>query len=93
MYRKKITTEELCTYFNPTVILAQVMPSYVSHGWRVKKPFSGLVPEVDAQGERWELSSGKKREVKQYEIGWRKIRVMEDVRKKKDTEDSSFFEL
>ncbi|XP_032366090.1 mitogen-activated protein kinase 4 [Etheostoma spectabile] len=29
--------------------LLQVMPSYVSHGWSVKKPFSGLLPEVDAQ--------------------------------------------
>uniref|UniRef100_A0A8C9Y726 Mitogen-activated protein kinase 4 n=1 Tax=Sander lucioperca TaxID=283035 RepID=A0A8C9Y726_SANLU len=29
--------------------LLQVMPSYVSYGWRVKKPFSGLLPEVDAQ--------------------------------------------
>lgn len=29
--------------------LLQVMPSYVSHGWRVKKPFSELLPAVDAQ--------------------------------------------
>ncbi|XP_044051972.1 mitogen-activated protein kinase 4 [Siniperca chuatsi] len=29
--------------------LLQVMPSYVCHGWRVKKPFSELLPEVDAQ--------------------------------------------
>ncbi|XP_061585299.1 mitogen-activated protein kinase 4 [Cololabis saira] len=29
--------------------LLQVMPSYVSHGWRVKKPFSELLPKVDAQ--------------------------------------------
>ncbi|XP_077943506.1 mitogen-activated protein kinase 4 isoform X2 [Gasterosteus aculeatus] len=29
--------------------LLQVMPSYVSHGWRVKKPFSELLPELDAQ--------------------------------------------
>ncbi|XP_058491605.1 mitogen-activated protein kinase 4 isoform X1 [Solea solea] len=29
--------------------LLQVMPSYVSHGWRVKKPFSELLPEVDVQ--------------------------------------------
>ncbi|XP_040012202.1 mitogen-activated protein kinase 4 isoform X2 [Xiphias gladius] len=29
--------------------LLQVMPSYVSRGWRVKKPFSELLPEVDAQ--------------------------------------------
>ncbi|KAM9393527.1 mitogen-activated protein kinase 4 [Pholidichthys leucotaenia] len=29
--------------------LLQVMPSYVSHEWRVKKPFSELLPEVDAQ--------------------------------------------
>ncbi|XP_037338810.2 mitogen-activated protein kinase 4 isoform X2 [Pungitius pungitius] len=29
--------------------LLQVMPSYVSHGWRVKKPFSELLPELNAQ--------------------------------------------
>ncbi|KAM4616027.1 mitogen-activated protein kinase 4 isoform 2-T2 [Polymixia lowei] len=29
--------------------LLQVMPSYVSHGWRVRKTFSELLPEVDAQ--------------------------------------------
>ncbi|KAM4575713.1 mitogen-activated protein kinase 4 isoform 1-T5 [Odontesthes bonariensis] len=29
--------------------LLQVMPSYVSHGWRVKKSFSQLLPEADAQ--------------------------------------------
>ncbi|KAL3062809.1 hypothetical protein OYC64_002584 [Pagothenia borchgrevinki] len=29
--------------------LLQVIPSYVSHGWKVKKPFSELLPEVDAQ--------------------------------------------
>ncbi|XP_026198197.1 mitogen-activated protein kinase 4 [Anabas testudineus] len=29
--------------------LLQVMPTYISHGWRVKKPFSVLLPEVDAQ--------------------------------------------
>ncbi|XP_076586775.1 mitogen-activated protein kinase 4 [Chaetodon auriga] len=29
--------------------LLQVMPSYVSHGWRVKKPFSELLPEMDVQ--------------------------------------------
>ncbi|TKS78522.1 Mitogen-activated protein kinase 4 [Collichthys lucidus] len=29
--------------------LLQVMPSYVSHGWRVKKPFSELLPEMDSQ--------------------------------------------
>uniref|UniRef100_A0A8C2WEB8 Mitogen-activated protein kinase 4 n=1 Tax=Cyclopterus lumpus TaxID=8103 RepID=A0A8C2WEB8_CYCLU len=29
--------------------LLQVMPSYVSHGWKVKKAFSELLPEVDAQ--------------------------------------------
>uniref|UniRef100_A0A8C7Z1V4 Mitogen-activated protein kinase 4 n=1 Tax=Oryzias sinensis TaxID=183150 RepID=A0A8C7Z1V4_9TELE len=29
--------------------LLQVMPSYVSHGWRVKTPVSELLPEVDAQ--------------------------------------------
>ncbi|XP_037536278.1 mitogen-activated protein kinase 4 [Nematolebias whitei] len=28
--------------------LLQVMPSYVSNGWKVKKPFSELLPEVDA---------------------------------------------
>lgn len=53
------------------------MPSYVSHGWRVKKPFSELLPEVDAQGERRELSSERKREVKQCVIEWAQIRVME----------------
>eukprot|EP00066_Takifugu_rubripes_P024678 XP_011613944.1 PREDICTED: mitogen-activated protein kinase 4 [Takifugu rubripes] len=29
--------------------LLQVMPSYVSHGWKVKKPFRDLLPEVDSQ--------------------------------------------
>ncbi|XP_075870783.1 mitogen-activated protein kinase 4 [Nelusetta ayraudi] len=29
--------------------LLQVMPSYVCHGWKVKKPFSELLPEVDSQ--------------------------------------------
>ncbi|KAM9810343.1 mitogen-activated protein kinase 4 [Neosynchiropus ocellatus] len=29
--------------------LLQVMPSYISHAWRVKRPFSDLLPEVDAQ--------------------------------------------
>ncbi|KAF3851194.1 hypothetical protein F7725_012966 [Dissostichus mawsoni] len=29
--------------------LLQVIPSYVSHGWKVKKPFSELLPELDAQ--------------------------------------------
>uniref|UniRef100_A0A3Q0SKE0 Mitogen-activated protein kinase 4 n=1 Tax=Amphilophus citrinellus TaxID=61819 RepID=A0A3Q0SKE0_AMPCI len=29
--------------------LLQVMPSYVSHEWKVKKPFSELLPEVDHQ--------------------------------------------
>uniref|UniRef100_A0A3Q3QYQ4 Mitogen-activated protein kinase 4 n=1 Tax=Monopterus albus TaxID=43700 RepID=A0A3Q3QYQ4_MONAL len=29
--------------------LLQVMPSYVNRGWRVKKPFSELLPEVDDQ--------------------------------------------
>ena len=46
------------------------MPSYVSRGWRVKKPFSELLPEVDTQGEERELSSGKKRKVKKYELEW-----------------------
>lgn len=75
---------------------SQVMPSYVSYGWRVKKPFSGLLPEVDAQGEWREVgeeSSGEKMLEKQYEIKRGQIRVMEDVRSKKDTEDSSFSEL
>lgn len=27
------------------------MPSYVSHGWKVKKPFCELLPEVDSQGD------------------------------------------
>lgn len=72
--QKDITTAELCTYFNSTVVLSQVMPSYVSHGWRVKKPFSELLPEVDSQGERRELSSGEKRKVKQCEIEWTHIK-------------------
>lgn len=46
------------------------MPSYVSHGWRVKKPFSELLPEMDSQGERRELSTEKNRKVKQCKIGW-----------------------
>ncbi|XP_054629580.1 mitogen-activated protein kinase 4 isoform X2 [Dunckerocampus dactyliophorus] len=29
--------------------LLQVMPSYINHGWKVKKPFSQLLPEVDAE--------------------------------------------
>ncbi|KAM9744379.1 mitogen-activated protein kinase 4 isoform 1-T2 [Menidia menidia] len=29
--------------------LLQMMPSYVSHGWRVRRPFSELLPEADAQ--------------------------------------------
>lgn len=58
-------TAEICIYFNSTVILSQVMPSYVSHGWRIKKPFSELLPEVDSQGERRELSSEGKRKINQ----------------------------
>lgn len=38
-----------------TTLPSQVMPSYVSHGWRVKTPVSVLLPEVDAQGEPREL--------------------------------------
>lgn len=33
------------------------MPTYVSNGWKVKKPFSELLPEVDALGELKELSA------------------------------------
>ncbi|XP_049619899.1 mitogen-activated protein kinase 4 isoform X2 [Syngnathus scovelli] len=29
--------------------LLQVMPSYINHGWKVKKPFSVLLPEVNAE--------------------------------------------
>ncbi|XP_028313226.1 mitogen-activated protein kinase 4 isoform X2 [Gouania willdenowi] len=29
--------------------LIQVMPSYVSHGWNVKKPFCELLPDVDSK--------------------------------------------
>ncbi|XP_029366079.1 mitogen-activated protein kinase 4 isoform X3 [Echeneis naucrates] len=29
--------------------LLQVMPSYISHGWKVKKPFSELLPELNFQ--------------------------------------------
>ena len=32
--------------------LRQVIPSYVSHGWRVRRSFRELLPEVDADGER-----------------------------------------
>lgn len=34
-----------------SVIVSQVMPSYLSHGWKVKKPFSELLPDVDSQGD------------------------------------------
>lgn len=27
------------------------MPSYISHGWKVKKPFCELLPDVGSQGE------------------------------------------
>lgn len=40
------------------------MPSYVSHGWRIKKPFSELLPEVDSQGEQREMNGGGKRKIK-----------------------------
>ncbi len=94
MYKQKITTAELCAHFNPALIISQVMPSYVCQGWRVKKPFSELLPEMDAQGERRELSGRKKRrKVKQCEIEWRQIKVMEDERRKKDTEDCCLSEL
>lgn len=33
-------------------MISQVMPSYVCHGWKVKKPFSELLPEVDPQGKQ-----------------------------------------
>lgn len=33
------------------VILSQVMPSYISHGWKVKRPFCEMLPDVDSQGE------------------------------------------
>jgi len=49
------------------------MPSYVSHGWRVKKSFSQLLPEADAQGERRELSAGKEVEVRQFKIEWTEV--------------------
>ena len=34
--------------------LLQVMPTYVSHGWKVKRSFRELIPEVEveADGER-----------------------------------------
>lgn len=63
---------ETCTHFYPTAIHSQVMPSYVSHGWRVKKPFAELLPEVDCQGECGELC----------EIQWIRMRVMEGAWKK-----------
>lgn len=49
----KISTADLWKCF--VVILFQVMPSYVSHGWKVKKPFRDLLPEVDSQGEMMAL--------------------------------------
>lgn len=70
-YSKEMSEKKHQNYVHiltPLPSFSQVMPSYVSHGWRVKKPFSELLPEVDAQGERRELSSGKKRKVKQYKI-------------------------
>lgn len=62
---KGIPTIEGRAYINLPIIYSQVMPSYISHGWKVKKPFSDLVPEVDAQGEQMELSGGKTRRVKE----------------------------
>ncbi|XP_034026383.1 mitogen-activated protein kinase 4 isoform X2 [Thalassophryne amazonica] len=40
--------------------LLQVMPSYVSRGWRVKRSFSELLPQVDAQGEQKGGTKGRK---------------------------------
>jgi len=31
--------------------LLQVMPSYISHGWRVRRTFSQLLPQVEAEGQ------------------------------------------
>lgn len=43
------STAELWKCF--TFLVSQVMPSYISHGWKVKKPFCELLPDVDSQGE------------------------------------------
>lgn len=68
MYKKQPLQNYPFSYLNLAVILFQVMPSYVSHGWRVKRPFSELLPEVDAQGKQREFSSRRMRKVKQCEI-------------------------
>ena len=31
--------------------LLQVMPSYVSRGWRVRRTFAQLLPKVEAEGQ------------------------------------------
>lgn len=59
----KIATADLWKCF--AVILSQVMPSYVSHGWKVKKPFRDLLPEVDSQGE---LMALRLRNLKMFDI-------------------------
>lgn len=74
----QITTAELWKCF--AVILSQVMPSYVSHGWKVKKPFRDLLPEVDSQGEMiaWRL-----RNLKIFDLEGRFARVMQHLEKQK----------
>lgn len=68
------------------------MPSYVSHEWKVKKPFSELLPEVDPQGEWWGLSDGEKRKVMDFKV-WRE-QIMEVLEgRKKDIENHSSSDL
>lgn len=66
----KITDLWKCFAF----ILSQVMPSYVSHGWKVKKPFRDLLPEVDSQGEMMPL---RLRNLKRFDV---EGRLMQNVK-------------
>lgn len=68
----KITTADLWKCF--AVFLSQVMPSYVSHGWKVKKPFRDLMPEVDSQGE---MMAFRLRNLKMFEV---ERRLMQNVK-------------
>lgn len=68
----KITTADLWKCF--AVIVSQVMPSYVSQGWKVKKPFHDLLPEVDSQGEMLAL---RLRNLKMFDV---EGRLMQNVK-------------
>lgn len=61
---KDLTPAESLKDFNSAVMISQVMPSYVCHGWKVKKPFSELLPEVDPQGKQAVWMDGLKVEYK-----------------------------